>query len=123
MRSRFYSLLNRHAPNIVKEAGNGAICLFVTAGIFLAAAMPIQAAQSTGGGAPGTNFTCDVQSRQCWCKGYWGSADCQAMSKNCKDGTPVHCREAGCTCTLATRNAPKQKGPDLRKIPGGGKVQ
>ena len=86
--------------------------------IVITSATFLLAAQSTGGGPPGTNFSCDVNKSVCKCEGHINGADCKAMAKNCDKST--ECNSKGRSCPMAKRKAPPQKG-GFQKPSGAGK--
>jgi hypothetical protein len=79
----------------------------------------------SGGGAPGTNFACDVNTHSCSCDGVLEGADCQAMLKNCKGGVDPNCfhgtKGAWCECSMSLKADPKKlptlKTPPVQKSP------
>ncbi len=90
-------------------------------GLLCLCAVPAHAAQNTGGGPAGTNFSCDANTLVCKCKGHINGADCKGMAKNCDKNSTTSCDLNGCTCTMSRRGPTKGK-PDVRP-PSAGKEQ
>jgi hypothetical protein len=87
--------------------------------LMTAAASAAQAAVNLGGGPRGTNFSCDVNTRECKCTGTWEGADCQGMKKNCEGSIYKICLESPemyCTCTMAMRRRPNVRSPVISPL-------
>lgn len=97
---------------IVRGLSNRAGFLFA---LVLLGGVQTASAADNGAFSHGTNFSCDVNTRQCTCSGIWEGADCQAMARNCDTSAPIlhFCHIAppySCTCTLR-RIVPTQRRP------------
>ena len=93
------------------------IGVFLFAAAFLVFAPTAQALTT---GAAGTNFSCDVNTRKCECKGVETGADCTAMAKNCQGKLRCY-GEPGepkwCACDMARKvRAPKNVVPELNGV-------
>ena len=78
------------------------------------------------------NFTCDVKTKTCDCRGGRTSADCVGMSRNCKGG--MTCTGTGgtispktCTCTMNVTGVNSGQGgttrPTMPTVPKHGGAQ
>lgn len=106
----------------ISRAGFGLLigALLILAGSWTAARAVSGSTPGGGGGAPGTNFTCDVNKGTCKCDGVWEGADCRAMAKNCRGGSQAShaCHEdQWCICQMYKTGGPADKSGKLQTPP------